>query len=385
MFKPQGCRLCSQPRPRLADYHQAFPVRVMILCKRFPQGRDLVSRPYGRFYHLAAALSSHGHEVTVVLLTHRPTETTCSAWSGAIVHARSILRPGSLKWLLAISGSTQPDWVVAFSDSWVAPLARAIARRSQSLLAIDAYDDFESYMPWNAPLHWLYRQALSKADLVTAAGPQLAALLDRQRQGNRPTEIVEMAADPLFRPLDRDACRRELGLPPDQPQIGYSGGWATNRGTSMLVDVFRRVQMRHPGVSIVVTGSPPAEVLDMPGVIGLGYLPDDALPKFVNALDVSLVVTAPTQFGRSSYPAKLYEAMACQVPVVATATDPVRWILKRNPECLVAPGDPEAFATRIDSMLPRSRIDYGAQPTWDDAGARFARLMETITLSAPRV
>jgi glycosyltransferase involved in cell wall biosynthesis len=284
----------------------------------------------------------------------------------------------ALRTFRSIAAAHHPDWLVACSDAWTAPICRVVAQELGARLAIDAYDDFESYMPWNAPLHWLYRRALREADLVTAAGPQLAALLDRQRHGKRPTDILEMAADPPFQPLDRSECRRALGLPEHRPLIGYSGGWAANRGTSMLIELFRRLSARHPGIGIALTGRPPSNVLSVPGVVGLGYLPDEALPKFVNAMDVSLVVTAPTRFGRSSYPAKLYEAMACQVPVVATATDPVRWILRRNPECLVEPGDPEAFAARIDAMLTRGRIDYGPRPTWDDAGTQLARLLEEI-------
>lgn len=38
---------------------------------------------------------------------------------------------------------------------------------------IDAYDNYESYIPWLKLLHVLKRRALSRADLITAAGPNL--------------------------------------------------------------------------------------------------------------------------------------------------------------------------------------------------------------------
>jgi glycosyltransferase involved in cell wall biosynthesis len=361
-------------------------VRILIVSKRFPQGRDLVSRPYGRFHYLAVELARQGHEVTQILLTHRPSDHRLLSRAGVTVHARSLVNAAprtTLRWLRATTDLVQPNWVIACSDSWVAALAQSMARKAKSRVAVDAYDDFEAYMPWNFALHCLYRRALRNADLLTAAGPQLAALLDRQRRGRTPTEIIPMAADPGFVPLDRTSCRQALGLPLDVPVIGYSGGWARNRGTSMLIDVFRRLHAQIPNLCIALTGKPPAEAMSLPGVRALGYLDDDALPSFVNALDVSLVVTASTRFGRSSYPAKLYEAMACGVPVVATATDPVRWILGRNPECLVEPGDPGAFSARIIETLNRGRIDYGPRPTWDEGGARLAALLEERSRDRP--
>jgi glycosyltransferase involved in cell wall biosynthesis len=320
-----------------------------------------------------------GHNVSSILIGYRVDGPRRFQRDGVDISVVSLLdsqpfSPIALPFKTA--SSQRPDWVIACSDAWIACLADAVASRAGTRLAIDAYDDFEAYMPWNAPLHWVYRRSLARADLVTAAGPQLAAVLDRQRRGRTPTEIIPMAADPGFVPMDRNACRQALGLPLDVPVIGYSGGWARNRGTSMLIEVFHGLRARIPDLCIALTGRPPTDVLSLPGVRALGYLDDDKLPSFVNALDVSLVITAPTRFGRSSYPAKLYEAMACGVPVVATATDPVRWILGRNPECLVEPGDPGAFSARIIETLNRGRIDYGPRPTWDEGGARLAALLE---------
>ena len=48
----------------------------------------------------------------------------------------------------------------------------------------------------------------------------------------------------------------------------------------------------------------------------------------LNSMDVFAVVSRISAFGRFSYPVKLYEAMACRIPVAATATEPATWILK---------------------------------------------------------
>jgi len=269
----------------------------------------------------------------------------------------------------------RPDWVIGFSDIWFACLAHRLANRTSARLAVDAYDNYEAYMPWNLPLHWAWRRAVHAADLVTAAGPQLAARLQTHRRGKAAVELLPMAADPGFVPMDRSACRNSLGLPAAAPLIGYSGGWARNRGTHVLLDAFQRVRQVHPDALLVLSGNPPVDVCVSPGVIALGYLDDAQLPTLLNALDVACVITADTSFGRYSYPAKLCEAMACGVPVVATSTDPVRWMLKDDARFLAKVGDANDIASRILGNLGMKRVDYSNLPTWQDSGQHLENLL----------
>lgn len=244
-------------------------------------------------------------------------------------------------------------------------------------VAVDAYDNYEAYMPWNLPLHWLWRHAIARADVVTAAGPQLAARLQQHRSAQTPVEVLPMAADPGFIKMDRLTARKALGLPEYVPLIGYSGGWARNRGTQVLIDSFRLVQRVHADARLVLSGHPPAAVCNEPGIIALGYLEDSQLPMLHNALDVACVITADTAFGRYSYPAKLCEAIACGVPVVATATEPVRWMLQNDARFLAEVANARDIATRILSNLDLGRVDYGARPTWSDVGKNLETLLSS--------
>lgn len=231
-------------------------------------------------------------------------------------------------------------------------------------------------MPWNLPLHWLWRRALGRADLVTAAGPQLAARLQSHRRGGQPVRVLPMAADPGFTPRDRNQSRQRLGLPLQAPIVGYYGGWGPERGTGILLPAFRKVRRRQPDALLAVTGRPPAQVQGEPGVISLGYLPDAQIPDFVNALDVSAVVTTNSRFGRGSYPAKLCEAMACGVPVVATATEPVQWMLRGRPDMLVPVDDVDAFTTAVLAGLNSARVEYPDLPDWPSVAADLAQALQ---------
>lgn len=349
-------------------------MKITFISKRRPQQRDLVDRPYGRFYYIPTVLAAMGHDIHVALCSHHGLvagnhELARVAWSCHDIRALGPL--GLLRSLEEEVSAFGPDWIVACSDAWFGPLAKRVARKAQARFAIDAYDNYEAYMPWNLPLHWQWRQAIAAADATTAAGPQLARLLDRQRKGKSPTAIVPMAADPAFVQHDRIHARSVLGLPANVPLIGYSGGWASNRGTQVLVDVFRYVRAQRPDARLVLTGRPPADVVDEPGVLALGYLPDAQLPFVLSALDVACIITANTKFGHYSYPAKLCEAMACSAPVVATATEPVRWMLRDDPRFLASVGDAHGIAERILTQLDAPCSEYGPLPSWESSARAF--------------
>lgn len=358
--------------------HVNRPLRLLFLAKRHPQQRDLIERPYGRFHYLPRVMAESGHNVCVMLCSHRGLPSIDHATDRLLWSSRDISTLGPLGFLRELASSARdfrPDWIIGMSDAQYGWLAHRLSRRCDARLAIDAYDNYEAYMPWNLPLHWAWRHAVQAADVVTAAGPQLAELLQTHRRSGRKVAVLPMAADASFVPMDSAACREVLGLPDTAPLIGYSGSWARNRGTHVLLDSFQRVRDARPDVRLVLSGRPPAEVRTAPGVIALGYLDDLQLPMLLNALDVACVITADTLFGRYSYPAKLCEAMACGVPVVATATEPVRWMLNDDVRFLAAVGNAEDIAMRILANLSTGRVNYGRLPSWQDDGGQFEALL----------
>lgn len=347
-------------------------MRLLIITKRHPQQRDLLTRPYGRFFHLPVELAALGHDVLVATVSHRRSAAESLTRDGVRWIGRDLLDGTSGFWrdLKSQAMAFEPDWVVGCSDAWLGWMAHRLSAATGARLAIDAYDDFEAYMPWNLPLHWAWRRSLAAASLISAAGPQLADRLSRHARAGSTVEIVPMAADPQFKPLSRQECRTALQLP-SGPLVGYSGSWSRSRGTEKLMQAFATVTSRNPAVRLVLSGRPPAEVAAAANVISLGYLPDDSLPQLINALDVACVVTADTRFGRYSYPAKLCEAIACGVPVAATDTPPVRWMLADNERCLAPVGDAERLADRILALLDCDGMDYGHRHAWKDSAARL--------------
>jgi glycosyltransferase involved in cell wall biosynthesis len=103
----------------------------------------------------------------------------------------------------------------------------------------------------------------------------------------------------------------------------------------------------------------------------LGYLPDEDIPVLLNAMDVFAVISRTSAFGRFSYPVKLYEAMACRIPVAATATEPAVWILKNQDAFLARPGDPFDLGRKLEHQLILGRMNYGELNTWEKSADKF--------------
>lgn len=351
-------------------------MRLLFVGKRSPQQRDLIKRPYGRFHYLPRELATLGHAVEVLLLSHDGSEAARldvgnASWSSQDIRA---LGPRSCyQWMVDNGRRFQPDWVIGVSDAWTGWLAAKLARKLDVRLALDAYDNFESYMPWNLPLHWLWRRALGAASLVTAAGPQLSALMARHHRGDVP--VVPMAADPGFFPREMSASRSALGIPPNAPVFGYFGGWTRSRGIEQLAAAFGHVNTLRPESRLVVSGNPPQAATDRPGIIRLGYLPDDTMPVALTACNVACVVSDTSAFGSYSYPAKLYEALACQVPVVATATAPIEWIMQGQSGRLVAARDSHALADAMVRALSEIQTYSTQRLGWPDSALELNRLL----------
>lgn len=351
-------------------------MKLLFLGKRLPQGRDLIGRPYGRFHHLPRILAERGHQVHLALLSYGglPSE---ERRFGALSCSADDLWPGGWRpffsRLRRVIEQLRPDWVIGVSDTWFGILAERAARACGARYAIDAYDDFESYMPWAKPLHWAWRGALRRTHLLTVPGPQLGQLL--HQRGAPRAHVLPMCADPEFKPLDRNECRAALGLPADRLLVGHIGAFDRRRGRGIMLQALESVRRQRPEVSLVLSGRQSRQFRSAPGVLGLGYIADELMPALVGSLDVACIALADNAFGRSSYPVKLCEALAAGVPAVASATAPTQWMLRGDSRLLAPVGDAEAMAGRVLGALGLGRIDYGPRPSWGEVAIALEALL----------
>lgn len=340
-------------------------VDLIFLCKRRPMGRDLVEDPYGRFYNLPRLLADRGHRVRIILLDYKNGEPIDVSRNG--IRWLSAPISGYLRAIRRQVDSACPDWIVGFSDTYFGILATRFAGKCGARSCVDAYDNYESYISWLAPLHWLWRRALSRATLVTAAGPGLVELMSRHR-GHAPSAVVPMACDPIgFSPLDRNESRRRLDLDTTSPMVGYCGSLHRSRGVDVFFRAMELVLERRPDVRFIHSGRTWDDVPLPESLHSFGFIEEALLPPLLNSMDTLVVINRNSAFGEHSYPVKLYEAMTCQVPVVATKTRATEWILAAHADRLVVADDPQALAAAIIRSLEAPRPEYDSVPTWSSA------------------
>src|SRR6185503_5085180 len=109
----------------------------------------LLTRPYGRFFHLPKQLAGRGHRVHVALLSYRRLPPAERAFDGVTFSSDDLLPRGPGAYLARQARLVEelaPDWVIGLSDTYFGIMARRLAKKHGIRCGVDAYDDFEAYL-----------------------------------------------------------------------------------------------------------------------------------------------------------------------------------------------------------------------------------------------
>lgn len=357
-------------------------LNLLVLCKRRYTARDLIGERFGRLYHFPVELALRGHRVTVLCLdypwrrsAHRgPDEDGVSWHSVAFPFSGLAFKQRAVR----LAHETNADLILGMADSIYAIWARAVARKVGCRFACDLYDNFESFsnMKWPG-IRAAYEQAVNEAEFVSCVSQRLRQYVIETYSPEGPVLTVPNAVDTgKFRPLDKEACRRQLDLPPGVPLIGYFGALHPNRGIENLFRGLDLVRQQRPDAWLVMAGKVDRRI-SLPGrnqqVRYLGSLPHAEMPVCINACDVVTVFNEDSSFGRYCFPQKLCEYMACGVPVVATDVGAVHDLLGSTSPYVYPPGQLDLFADRVLNLFDDPAVDYGSIPSWSDAVEPFCR------------
>lgn len=158
-------------------------------------------------------------------------------------------------------------------------------------------------------------------------------------------------------PIARREVRDELGLPDAAPVVGRFGRFDPQKDYRTFIDAVALLHRRRPDVHFVLCGldvdaSNPllGSWIDAAGVRSvchlLGYRRDVA--RVIASIDIAASSSA---YGEA-FPNVLGEAMACEVPCVATDVGDSAYIVG-DTGCIVPPRDPAALADAWDTQLAR--------------------------------
>lgn len=239
------------------------------------------------------------------------------------------------------------------------------------------------------------RFALGHAAVVAVVSEELRGHVEAMGAAPSRVHVVPNAVDiHRFRPNRIGAA--EPPAAKATPVIGFVGGLRQWHGVELLPEVLSHVLSRLSAVRLVVAGDGPlrstvaaeAERLGVADRVELlGPVAHDQMPDVIRSFDIALA-PYPVNDRHPFYfsPLKLFEYMACGVPVVASNVGQVAELLTgESAGVLCPPGDPVAMANACIALLedPRAYAAMAssgpeivaARYTWDGNAQRVLELV----------
>jgi glycosyltransferase involved in cell wall biosynthesis len=183
--------------------------------------------------------------------------------------------------------------------------------------------------------------------------------------------LVEQGVDPkritvLHDGVDADAfvhlptthdARRELGFSSQEKITVYTGHLYEWKGIDVVIAAARVL----PQVRFLIVGGTSRDIervrqktTTIPNITVVGHVPHAQVLRYVRAGNVALLPTIDAHTGTEhTSPLKLFEYMAAEIPIVASALPAITEVVDDTLATLVTPGNPGALAEGIIQILAK--------------------------------
>jgi glycosyltransferase involved in cell wall biosynthesis len=240
------------------------------------------------------------------------------------------------------------------------------------------------------PMRHFARRALRAAThLIAVSSPLKEKMIEAGAPADRITVVTNGVDTALYRPGDRDAARRALGVPAGPVILVSAGSVVEGKGFQHLIAGLALLPAEL-SVHLYIAGPGPyrdtlERVARETGVADrvtlLGRVAQERMPQWYRAADFFC-------FGslREGCPNVVLESLACGTPVVSTRVGGVPDLVDEGRTGLLfEPGSPEAFARTLAQATARpwdrqAIAAHGASRSWQHTArecfAVFERVLE---------
>ena len=223
---------------------------------------------------------------------------------------------------------------------------------------------------WPDQVGWLNRRLNSLTDaFIAVAVDHGRYLVDVERFPQDKVHVIPNGID--VRRFQRDIrcgaeLRDELGIPRDAPVCGLIAALRPEKNHSLFLRVAARVRQHIPTAHFVLAGDGPirgqleqeAALLELhPFVHFLGN--HDDVPRILSAMDLFLMTS-----NNEAKPISILEAMACELPVVATNVGSIfESVEHESTGFLASVGNRDELAQRVIDLLanPERAAEMGSR------------------------
>jgi glycosyltransferase involved in cell wall biosynthesis len=239
------------------------------------------------------------------------------------------------------------------------------------------------------------RWLLTQADAVlTVSAPLreyvIALGVDADRVHVHPNGVDAALFHPAPIEGDAPACRSAN----EGPVLGFLGGLRPWHGVEVLPDVLARLLPHHPGLRLVIVGEGPLRA-DLErdvrerglsgSVVFTGSVPHERAADVLREFNIALAPYPRIEHDFYFSPLKVFEYMACGLPVVAARVGQIAEVIQHGETGLLySAGDVEALTAACDRLLAepslRRRLGQAAarevlgRYTWDQNATRVTEL-----------
>lgn len=304
---------------------------------------------------LAAALVGRGHTVHVAAVLEpgrpEPTFLTVLRETGVVVHPLAI--PARAYWheravIHGLCRMLHPT--VVHTHGYRPDVLDASVARRLDIPVVSTVHGFTGGGWKNRWYEWLQRSAWRRFEAVVAVSRQLGEQLARDGVPRERIHVVPNAWGGARRALERSGARRALGIPDGRFHVGWVGRLSREKGADVTIEALTHLADVPVTVSLLGVGREGRALRKQAQRLGVGdrvvwhgLVP--AAGALFRGFDV-FVLSSRTE----GTPVVLFEAMAAEVPVVATRVGGVPDVVSDAEALLVAPGDPAALAAAIRSV-----------------------------------
>src|SRR5579871_5578798 len=291
----------------------------------------------------------------------------------------------------------QPDIIDLWEEPWGLVSYQVCRLRDRLVpkakIVTETEQNINKRLPF--PFEQFRTYTLERADFAIGRNTEAVAIL-REKGYSGPAEVVPNAVDAeLFHPMDRETCRRELGL--TGFVAGYVGRIVAEKGLMDLLEALSYCP-DHVNLLIVGAGDYQGELEARAEASGNGKRvrfmsgrPLQELPQIMNAMDVLVLPSRTTARWKEQFGRVLIEANACRTPVIGTDSGAIPDVVgeaglivpERNPEALAqALRELDAHPERRTEMGRRVREQVVALYTWERVAAKMRSIyLKTLGVS----
>jgi phosphatidylinositol alpha-1,6-mannosyltransferase len=264
-----------------------------------------------------------------------------------------------LMWYSALARVLDSSWDLV--HCWEEPYVLAgaqVARRTprDARLVIASFQNLAKTYPW--PLSAFERTTMTRADGWIAFGHTVhETLASRRGYADKPSRVIPPGVDVIRFCPDSAAGRRtldRLGWAPTDRVVGFLGRFVPEKGLPLLLDALR--QATAPWRALFVGGGPMEAVLhrfaaEHPGRVHVQTgVAHDEVPAWLNAMTLLCAPSETTAGWREQFGRMLIEAMACGVPVAASDSGEMPFVVGTS-GVVLPERDAAAWTAAIDRLL----------------------------------